>query len=86
MPILEHTDGTMVNESAIISQFASEFANASDGVKLWPTEGTTGDVAACMLTAKHKLKMLEFDKFMPAFWGVYASRFSDEEKLNTMNE
>jgi glutathione S-transferase len=86
VPILESPDGTMVNESAIISQFAVEYAKAEDGLKLWPSEGKTQDIAACMLTGKHKLLMLEFDKFMGAFWGAYVSRFTDDEKINTMIE
>jgi len=48
VPILETPDGTMVNESAVISSFASEYAQPTDGVKLLPSEGKNGDLAAAM--------------------------------------
>ena len=52
VPILESPEGTMINESAVISAFASDFAKTTDGIKLWPSEGKPGDVAAAMETGK----------------------------------
>jgi len=86
VPILESSDGTMINESAVISQFASEFAKASDGVKLWPCEGTTGDLSASMETGKLRLAMLEWDAFMPKFFACYMGRFADKEKIEALAE
>ena len=55
VPILESTDGKMINEHKVVAEFASDYAKPEDGVKLWPSEGTNGDVAACMTTAKQRL-------------------------------
>jgi len=33
-----------------------------------------------------RLSMQEYDKFMGKFWGVYGSRFSDDEKLDAIIE
>jgi len=30
--------------------------------------------------------MLEFDKFLPKFWGCYGSRFTDQEKIEALAE
>jgi len=48
VPILESSDGAMVNESAVISQFAVEYAKPTDGIKLLPSEGKNGDLAAAI--------------------------------------
>ena len=51
VPVLESSDGRMINEHAVVAAFASEFAKPEDGIKLWPSEGKNGDVLACMTTA-----------------------------------
>jgi glutathione S-transferase len=65
VPILESPDGTMINESAVISEFASAYAKPADGIKILPFEGKNGDLSAAMETAKMRLAMQDFDKFMP---------------------
>jgi len=45
IPILESPDGTMVNESGVIANFAIDFAPEGQGMKLWPHEGAPkGDI------------------------------------------
>jgi hypothetical protein len=46
----------MINESAIIMQFACDYA-AEKGLKLWPHEASPGDLSAGIKTGKHKLEM-----------------------------
>ena len=74
VPLLESPDGTMVNDSAIIMNFAAE-KEIGKGLKLWPHEHAPGDIEANMKTAQMRLKMQEFDKLFAKFWGPYMSRF-----------
>jgi hypothetical protein len=62
------------------------YAKAEDGVKLWPSEGKAGDTNACMVTGQHRLKILEFDKFLPNYWYMYATRCTDDGRVNAMME
>lgn len=52
--MLESTDGKIVFESAVIAEFASNFAPTT-GLPIWPHEAKPGDVAATMATAAMKL-------------------------------
>ena len=36
VPLLEAPDGTIIYESAVIADFCSDFAPASQGLSLWP--------------------------------------------------
>jgi len=77
VPVLESPDGTMINESAVISNFASDYAKPTDGVKLLPSEGMNGDLAAAIEAGKMRLAMQEFDKFMPTLFPAFGSRFTE---------
>lgn len=56
VPILETTEGVMVNESGPLAQFACDFAGPNQGLKLWPHEKVApGDVNAGVGTVQHKL-------------------------------
>ena len=56
VPILETTEGEMVQESAVIASFASDVALKGQGIPLWPHEAAEpGDVNAAMKTAKTKI-------------------------------
>jgi glutathione S-transferase len=69
----------MVNESAVIAMFASEYSRGK-GLPLTPSENAPGDVAASMKTAQHRLLQLKFDPFcrVPIMKAIM-SKFSDEE-------
>jgi len=84
IPILETPDGTMINESAVLMQFACDYSK--EGLKLWPHEAApAGDLAANIKTGKHKLAMIAFDKLMMGpFWGAYMQKFADAEKLDAI--
>jgi glutathione S-transferase len=87
IPLLENPDGTIVNESAVLMDFAHSFAAPSQGIKLWPHDGAAvGDIAANFKTAQMKLEMTKLDKHGGKFWGAFLSRFVDEEKLNAFIE
>jgi len=56
VPVLESPDGTMVNESGFISEFANSYAPEGQGLAFWPHDvAPKGDVAANMKTVQHKL-------------------------------
>jgi glutathione S-transferase len=81
VPILETTDGQMVQESAVLAQFASDYAPKGQGLPLWPHEAAEpGDAAACMKTAKAKIQIQRFDKFNSKFWQVWMGRWKNQEK------
>ena len=51
IPVLESPDGTMVNESGFIAEFAENFAPEGQGLVFWPHKAAPlGDVAANMKT------------------------------------
>ena len=55
LPVLEAPDGAMVNETALLLQFASDYAG-SEGLALTPSENAKpGDAAAHMKTVQMKL-------------------------------
>lgn len=82
IPVLESPDGTMINESAVIANFACDFARGQ-GLPLWPHEAAPeGDVAAHMETGQHRLAMQKFDSLlMGSFWRPYMNRFTDETHI-----
>jgi glutathione S-transferase len=86
MPVLESPDGTMINESAVIAMFASEYARGK-GLPLTPSENAPGDVAANMKTAQHRLMQLKFDpiSLAPIFMAL-GSKFADEEGSAKLRE
>ena len=85
IPVLESPDGTLVNESGFISEFAGNFAPAGQGLAFWPHEtAPKGDVAANMQTVKHKLQMQRFDKLAFIWWAPYMAAFKDAEKNAAM--
>lgn len=76
VPLLENPDGKIVYESAVIAEFAWNFAPPDQGLPLWPHQAKPGDLNATMQTAAHKLEMLNFDKILSGgFWGALLSRF-----------
>lgn len=79
VPILETPNGTMVNESGVISQFACDFK--PDSYQLWPHEGNPGNVEATVATGRMRLNIQKFDNlFMGNFFPAYMMRFTDEAK------
>lgn len=86
--MLETPEGTFVNESGFIAEFACTYA-PDQGLKLWPHEkAAPGNVEASAETVKHKLKMQKFDKLldMGTFWGAYMKYYKDEESFNKLKE
>ena len=80
LPILESPDGTMINESSLIMQFACDYAQGK-GLSLYPHDSNPSDLAANIKTGQHRLAMQAFDKFMaPSFWGAFAMKFESEER------
>jgi len=76
MPLLESPNGLIVFESAVIMNFAQDYAKPGVGLPIWPHEAAeAGDVNASMKTAQMRLDLLAFDKLVPKFWGAYLSRF-----------
>ena len=55
VPLLESTDGSMIYESAVIADFANDFAPASQGLSLWPHLAKPGDLNPSLESAKMKL-------------------------------
>jgi hypothetical protein len=51
-----------------------------------PSEGKNGDLAASIATGKLRLAIIEFDKFIPKFFGCYGSRFTDQPKIDDLIE
>jgi len=52
MPVLESTDGSLIFESAIIQNFAADFAKPGVGLPLWPHEAAAaGDLTSSFKTA-----------------------------------
>lgn len=87
VPLLENPAGEIIYESAVIAEFASNFAGPQVGLPLWPHEASPGDLAASMATGKMKLQMLKFDKIINAnFWGALLSRYQDDEKVAKLKE
>ena len=66
MPLLEATDGQMINESAVCMQFAMDYGDAD--VNLFP-------VGNAMAGAKQRLLMLEFDSLFGPFWNAFRGHF-----------
>ena len=61
--MLEAPDGSIIYESSVVANFASDYAKPGQGLNLWPHEEASEDrVKASMESATHRLKMLEFDK------------------------
>lgn len=86
VPLLETPDGTIIYESTVIAEFASNL-QAAKGIPAWPHEASPGDLAASMKTAEMKLTMQKFDKlFLGAFFGALLSRFQDEAKLEALKQ
>lgn len=81
IPLLESPDGAIVHESAVIMNFANDFAAKNQGLKLWPHDASPDDVKAMMATSNMRLEMLNFDKFLSKFWQALMSKFRDKEKL-----
>lgn len=82
MPLLETPDGSIVFESAVIMNFAQDFAKPGVGLPIWPHEAAeAGDLTASMKTAQMRLDMLAFDKFNMKVFGALMSRFKDETKI-----
>ena len=87
VPILELPDGSMINESAILMSFASDFAKKGQGLPLWPHEtAEKEDSAACMATARLRLAQTKFDPLLGPYWQAWASRFQDEEKMDALRK
>ena len=85
IPILELPDGTMMNESAILMNFASDYAKKGQGLPLWPHEvAGEEDSAACMATARLRLAQTKFDPLLGPYWAALGSRFQDEEKMDAL--
>lgn len=76
----------MINESAIIADFCSDFAPADQGLTLWPHNGKEGDTKACMETAKLKLQMQRFDKLAPYFAKAMFRMYKEEESMKDLKE
>jgi len=75
VPLLETPDGTIIYESAVIAEFASNYQGIK-GASVWPHEACPGNLAASMKTAEMKLKMQKFDKLYNAsFFGALLTRF-----------
>ena len=71
----------MAHESALIQQFALEYAQPGQGMKLLPSDGKPGDMEAGIKTAQMRLKMQEFDKvFHSSWWGAMMTRLSIDEQ------
>lgn len=80
IPVLEAPDGTMVKESAVIANFAVDFAPKGQGITLWPSEEKESDQAASFENAQHRLLMQKFDGLlMMSFWKPYMTAFKEEE-------
>ena len=45
----------MINESAVIAEFATTYAKPEDGIKILPSEGKEGDLAASIALGKMRL-------------------------------
>ena len=76
-PILETPEGSMLKESGVISQFASDYAKGEDGIPLYPSEAHPSDLSASMASAKMRLDCQAFDKFLPKFFPLFGSRFTN---------
>ena len=85
VPILETPDGTLIHESAVIMNMATD-KDQGKGMKLWPHELRQGDVKASVKTAAMRLEMLAFDKLFMPFWGCLFSQFNDMEKVDSFKE
>lgn len=59
IPVLETPQGDLIPESAVIADFAADYAH-SKGSPLYPAEGGADNVSASVLTAKHRLLMQKF--------------------------
>lgn len=87
VPILETTEGVMVNESKPLAEFAVDYAGPNQGLKLWPHEKTGhGDVNGSLETVKQKLEILKYDKIMNCFWAPMMKKYKDDESLNALKE
>ena len=81
--MLETPKGDLIAESAIVAQFAMDMGKGK-GLMLWPSEGKENDQDAATESAKHRLFMIAFDKFLPVFFPVLMTLFKDEEKINAL--
>ena len=85
--MLELPSGEMVAESAVIAAFASDSAVKGQGIPLWPQEAAEpGDAAAAMRTAKAKIQMLRFDKFLAKFWPCWGGRWENADYNAALKE
>ena len=87
VPIMETPSGSLVNESAVIMNFALELASVGQGAPLLPNEGKSGDLEANITAAKMRLNMQKFDGlFHGSFWSTMFHRLTNEEKNQAMLE
>ena len=54
IPFLEFPNGKIIQDSNLIMEFASTFAGADKGIRLWPHEGRAGDMQASLKTSELK--------------------------------
>ena len=65
IPFLEFPNGKIIQDANLIMEFASTFAGAKRGIRLWPHEGKPGDEKSNLRTTELKDQQAEFEKLLP---------------------
>ena len=71
----------MINESAVIAEFATTYAKPEDGIKILPSEGKEGDLAASIALGKMRLDQQAFDKMMPSWMKNRMNTYSNPDEV-----
>lgn len=82
IPVLETPEGHLVKESAVVAQFAVDYAGPNQGLKLWPNEGAVGDVAASLAAAQMRINIQEFESLgvIGLWYNAMINKLADAER------